>query len=57
MGSWVGGPPSLLLLQGFTIFALLGGVVGQIKQKAWVKPTAQDESALVAAVEKIETEK
>ena len=48
---------SLFLLQGFTIFALLGGVVGQIKQKAWVKPTAQDESSLVAAVEKIEAEK
>jgi len=34
--------------QGFTIFALLGGVGAQIKQKSWVKPSVQEESAQAA---------
>eukprot|EP00090_Calanus_glacialis_P044850 TRINITY_DN8044_c0_g1_i1.p1 TRINITY_DN8044_c0_g1~~TRINITY_DN8044_c0_g1_i1.p1 ORF type:complete len:136 (-),score=47.76 TRINITY_DN8044_c0_g1_i1:144-551(-) len=29
--------------QGFTIFALLGGVAAQVKQKTWVKPGVKKE--------------
>ena len=34
--------------QGFTIFALLGGVAAQIKQKEWVKPSPPTEASLAA---------
>eukprot|EP00092_Neocalanus_flemingeri_P005033 GFUD01005413.1.p1 GENE.GFUD01005413.1~~GFUD01005413.1.p1 ORF type:complete len:140 (-),score=55.02 GFUD01005413.1:92-511(-) len=37
--------------QGFTIFALLGGVVAQVKQKTWVKPSLQDPAALPSTQE------
>jgi hypothetical protein len=33
----------LFVLQGFTIFALLGGVAAQVKQKTWVKPGVRKE--------------
>merc|ERR1711972_544637 len=37
--------------QGFTIFAMLGGVAAQIKQKHWVKPSAPDPSVLAVSAD------